>query len=93
MFSVSPIISWSVNLFKSKSSMKLEVAQFLTVVVILSLVDLGVACKNVTRQKRDGPDWGGMAAAGAAMVVETVQKGAGVKSDFKVKMGNEKFNE
>lgn len=70
--------------------MKFEVVAYLAAVIVLSLVDLSVACRNKTRQKRqDGPDFAGMAAAVIGQGMEAMTQGAGIKNDFKVKVGNE----
>lgn len=74
--------------------MKPNVLQLVTFVLVVSLVDLSVACKNRTRQKRDdGVDFMGMAASAAGTAMEVMQQGAGVKKDFKVKIGNENNNQ
>lgn len=74
-------------------TMKSKVIEFLTFVFVLCLVDFNSACKNRTRQKRDDPDYAGMAASAAGTVIEMMKQGAGAKSDMKVKYGNQNDNQ
>lgn len=72
--------------------MNFEFVKFLTVLICAcSIVEPSFGCGNRTRQKRDdGPDFAGLAAAGAAMAVDLMQQGGGFKNNFKVKIGNRK---
>lgn len=71
--------------------MCIEFVKFLTVLVCaFLLVELSLGCGNRTRQKRqDGPDFAGLAAAGAAVAVDLMQQGGGFRNNFQVKFGNE----
>lgn len=57
----------------------MKLIHLLTFVVTVSVVGRCLA--------DDGPDWAGMAVAGASMAKEILEQGAGVQSSFKVKMG------
>lgn len=73
--------------------MYLEFVKFLTgFVCIFSLVELSLGCGNRTRQKRqDGTGFADMAVAGAAMAVDLLQQGGGLRNNFQVKFGNENY--
>lgn len=70
--------------------MYLEFVKFLTVLVCtFSLIELSLGCGNHTRQKREGPEFTALVAAGAAMAIDLMQQGAGIQSDFQVNAGKE----